>query len=207
MYLQVADTLSRDLPAGSDGKASIYNAGDLGSIPGSGRFPRDGNDKPLQYSCLENPMDGGAWCRLLSMRSQRVGHDWETSLHYSHAHPSFTLTLKLPNVYCLMAFLCLQNIGLNSFNAFETLLKLLDILISDYILHPSSPSTYFPSLSSKPLPPWRGFPCSSVSKNPLAMKETQVWFLGWKDSLEKEMATHFSILAWSIPWTEEPDRL
>ena len=35
---------------------------------------------PLQYSCLENPMDGGAWCRLLSMGSQRVGHDWATSL-------------------------------------------------------------------------------------------------------------------------------
>ena len=51
------------------------NAGDLGSIPGSGRFPGEGNGNPLQYSCLENPMDVGAWCRLLPMRSQRVGHD------------------------------------------------------------------------------------------------------------------------------------
>ena len=59
----------------SDGKASVYNAGDLGLIPGSRRFPREGNGNPLQYSCLENPMDGGAWCRLLSMGSQRVGHD------------------------------------------------------------------------------------------------------------------------------------
>ena len=64
---------------GSDGKASAYNVGDLGSIPGSGRFPGEGNGNPLQYSCLENPMDGGAWCRLLSMGSQRVGHDWATS--------------------------------------------------------------------------------------------------------------------------------
>ena len=40
---------------------SAYNAGDLGSIPGSGRSPGEGNGKPLQYSCLENPMDGGAW--------------------------------------------------------------------------------------------------------------------------------------------------
>ena len=47
---------------GSDGTASVYNAGDLGSIPGSGRFPGEGNGNPLQYSCLENPMDGGAWC-------------------------------------------------------------------------------------------------------------------------------------------------
>ena len=40
---------------------SACNAGDLGSIPGSGRSPGEGNGTPLQYSCLENPMDGGAW--------------------------------------------------------------------------------------------------------------------------------------------------
>ena len=40
----------------------VYNAGDLGSIPGSGRFPGEGNGNPLQYSCLENPMGRGAWC-------------------------------------------------------------------------------------------------------------------------------------------------
>ena len=45
---------------GSDGKASACNAGDLGSIPGSGRSPGEGNGNPLQHSCLENPMDGGA---------------------------------------------------------------------------------------------------------------------------------------------------
>ena len=48
-------------PDGSDGKVSAYNAGGLGSIPGSGRSPEEGNGNPLQYSCLENPMDGGAW--------------------------------------------------------------------------------------------------------------------------------------------------
>ena len=48
-------------PCGSDGKASAYNAGDLASIPGSGSSPGEGNGKPLQYSFLENPMDGGAW--------------------------------------------------------------------------------------------------------------------------------------------------
>ena len=45
----------------SDGKASAYNAGDPGSIPGLGRSPGGGNGNPLQYSCLENPMDRGAW--------------------------------------------------------------------------------------------------------------------------------------------------
>ena len=48
-------------PGGSDGKDSAWNAGDSGSIPGSGRFPGEGNGYPLQYSCLENYMDRGAW--------------------------------------------------------------------------------------------------------------------------------------------------
>ena len=46
---------------GSEVKVSVCSAGDLGSIPGSGRFPGEGTGNPLQYSCLENPMDGGAW--------------------------------------------------------------------------------------------------------------------------------------------------
>ena len=49
------------VPGRSDGKESAYNAGDLDSIPGSGKSHGEGNDNPLQYSCLENPMDGGAW--------------------------------------------------------------------------------------------------------------------------------------------------
>ena len=51
----------RDFAGDSDRKASAYNAGDPGSIPGSGRSPGEGNGNPLQYCCLENPMDGGAW--------------------------------------------------------------------------------------------------------------------------------------------------
>ena len=52
-------------PFGSEVKASARNAGDLGSIPGSGRSPGEGNGNPLQYSCLENPMDGGAWWAIV----------------------------------------------------------------------------------------------------------------------------------------------
>ena len=48
-------------PGGSDGKASAYNAGDPGSIPGLGRSSGEGNSNPLQYSFLENPMDGAVW--------------------------------------------------------------------------------------------------------------------------------------------------
>ena len=50
-----------DLIGGSDGKASVYNAGDPGSIPGLGRSAGEGNGNPLQYYCLENLMDRGAW--------------------------------------------------------------------------------------------------------------------------------------------------
>ena len=63
--LQVVVQFSRHhylrLSGGLDGKASVYNAGDLGSIPGSRRSPGEGNGNPLQYYCLENPMDRGAW--------------------------------------------------------------------------------------------------------------------------------------------------
>ena len=48
-------------PGGSAGKESAYNAGDLGSIPELGRSPGGGNGNPLQYSCLENPMDREVW--------------------------------------------------------------------------------------------------------------------------------------------------
>ena len=62
---------SEGFPGGSDGKESACNMGDLGSIPGSGRFPGGGRDNPLQYSCLENPMRSlvgyGPWgCKELN---------------------------------------------------------------------------------------------------------------------------------------------
>ena len=50
-----------DVPGGSDGKESACNAGDPGSMPGSGRTSGERNSNPLQYSCLENPVDRGAW--------------------------------------------------------------------------------------------------------------------------------------------------
>ena len=50
-----------DFPGGSDGKASVYNVGDPGSVPGLGRSPGEGNGNLLQYYCLENPMDREAW--------------------------------------------------------------------------------------------------------------------------------------------------
>ena len=66
--------LFQGFPGGSDGKESVCNAGDMGSIPGSGRSPEEGHGNQLHYSCLENSMDKGAWW-LKSMGLQRVGHD------------------------------------------------------------------------------------------------------------------------------------
>ena len=64
-------------PGSSAGKESAYNAGDPSSIPGSGRFTGGRHGNPLQYSCLENSMDGGVW-RLQSTGSKRVGQDKAT---------------------------------------------------------------------------------------------------------------------------------
>ena len=72
-----------DFPGDSDGKASVYNAEDPGSIPGLGRSPGEGNGNPLQDYCLENPMDRGAW----QATAHGVAKSWTrlsdfTSLHF-----------------------------------------------------------------------------------------------------------------------------
>ena len=59
---QIEPTNPLDFPGGSEVKASAWNAGDMGSVPGLGRSPGEGNGNPLQYSCLKNPMEEGAWC-------------------------------------------------------------------------------------------------------------------------------------------------
>ena len=77
-YLQNGNSNSAwGFSGGLDGKESDFSAGDLGLIPGSGRSLGEGNGRPLQISCLENPMDRGTW--LQSMGSQRVGQDRVTN--------------------------------------------------------------------------------------------------------------------------------
>ena len=61
-------------PGGSDGKESSCNVGDLGLIPGWGKSPGEGHGNPLQYSCLDNPMERGAWWTTVH-GSQRAGYD------------------------------------------------------------------------------------------------------------------------------------
>ena len=66
-----------NFPHSSVGKESACNAGDLSSIPGLGRSPGEGNCNPLQYSCLENPMDRGTWWATVHWVA-RAGHDLAT---------------------------------------------------------------------------------------------------------------------------------
>ena len=75
VYLQ----LIQGFPCHSAGKESACNAGDLGLIPGLGRSPGEGNGNPLQYSCLENPMDRGAWQATVHGFT-RVRHNLATKL-------------------------------------------------------------------------------------------------------------------------------
>ena len=69
-------------PGGSDSTVFACNVGDPGSIPGSGRYPGEGNGNPLQYSCLENSMDGGAsWATVHGVAKSRTRLSDFTSLH------------------------------------------------------------------------------------------------------------------------------
>ena len=89
-------------PACSEVKASAYNVGDLGSIPGLRRSPGEGNGNPLQYSCLENPMDGGAWWATVHgvAKSQTRLRDFTftfiSMLEKAMAPHSSTLAWKIP---------------------------------------------------------------------------------------------------------------
>ena len=83
MYLKEIEPFL-GFPGGSEVKAPACNAGDQGSIPGLGRSPGEGNGNPLQYSCLENPMDGGAWWAIVRrVAKSRTLSDF-TSTSLSH---------------------------------------------------------------------------------------------------------------------------
>ena len=74
-----------DFPGGSDGKVTTYNVGDPGLIPGSGRYSGEGNGNPLQYPCLENPMEGGSWWATVHRVAES---DMTEQIHFTLWGPS-----------------------------------------------------------------------------------------------------------------------
>ena len=87
-------TWEMSFPGSSDSKESACNAGAQGSVHGLGRSPGKGNGNPLQYSCLENPMDRGAWWLQSTVGCQRVRHNWATNTTY------YLLTVLLGLLLC-----------------------------------------------------------------------------------------------------------
>ena len=71
-------------PCGSEGKESTRNAGDMDSIPGLGGSPREGHGNLLQYSCLENPMDRGAWWATVHEVAESDMTEWLTHTHIQY---------------------------------------------------------------------------------------------------------------------------
>ena len=86
-----------DWSIGSEVKASASNAGDPGSIPGLGRSPGEGNGNPLQYSCLENPMDGEAW--WATVHGVAKSQTWLSDLNYQ-------LLIIIVALQCCVSFCC-----------------------------------------------------------------------------------------------------
>ena len=76
------------LNSSSDDKESTFNAGDLHLIPGSGRSPGEGNGNPLQYSCLENPMDRGAWWATVHSVAESQAY-LKGLITHTHLEPSW----------------------------------------------------------------------------------------------------------------------
>ena len=123
-------------PGGSDGKASVYNAGDLGLSPGSGRSPGEGNSNPLQYCCLENPMDRGAWYATV----YGVTKSWTrlsdfTSLHFFQSLQMYTFSSHLnkteqqkqPLLHSMSPFQKCSKIRLSLFSLLRSSLFCLDL--------------------------------------------------------------------------------
>ena len=110
----------------SVGKESACNAGELGLIPGLGRFPGERNGNPLQYSCLENPMDRGAWQATVHGVT-RVGHDLATKLPFDNN----------PQVPLYHTVDLLENIGSLSYRMVH-ILALADILYYAQLVFPVS---------------------------------------------------------------------
>ena len=132
-----------DFPDGSDGKASVYNEGDLGSIPGSGRSAGEENGNPLQYSCLEN---------LQGQRSL-VGYSPWVCKESDMTEP---LTLSLPFVTNFTSQIFFKSIAVSPLPAAHAVISFLGYFSSlwTHLLHPEVPPRVTPSPRESPSSAW-----------------------------------------------------
>ena len=190
---------------------------DPGSIPGSERSPGGGKNNLLQYPGLENPMDMGPvagyspWGQKESDTTERLSTQHLARKRRKAVQVRGMEIFKSHNISGFQSEHKCPRLQGRKFPEFES---------PALPLHQPHPSWAPYSLSTdvafagcwgshltilllsssvdSGLPRWL---------SGLSMRETWVWSLGWEDLLEKEMAAHSSILAWKIPWTEEPSRL
>ena len=146
----------------------------------------EGNGNPLQCSCLENPRDGGAWlAAVYGVTQGRTRLKWLSS----NLHKPWRRACQPTQIFLLGESSWMEEPGR------------LQSMASQRVGHnwatEHSTGTYIEGL------PW----WLSDTRILLPMLETRVWSLGQEDPMEKEMATHSSILAWEIPWIEQPGRL
>ena len=157
----------------------------MGSILGLGRSPGRGNDNPLQYSCLKNPMNRGAWWAMVhGLKS--VGHNWartqlviqlnaDTEIHFEGEVP------------------LLSNTSIESHSVGPT---------------PCDPMNYtVHGILQARILEWVDFSFSRESSQPRDRTHREEEILPWNWTLEKKFSTRSRILAWDIPWTEEPGGL
>ena len=120
----------KGFPGGSDGKVSACNAGDPDSILGFGRYPGEGNGNPLQYSCLENSMDGGAWWATI----QGVAKSWTQLSGFISALQVDSLPTELPGKPLLGALGDLISFPLDFFSLFCLPLLVFALTLSQQII-------------------------------------------------------------------------
>ena len=191
-------------PGSSVSKESACSAGDSGLIPGSGRSPGKRNGNPLQYSCLENPMDRGTWWATVHGVA-RARHNLATKLPpemkcevYVEA---FFFCLWTSNRTCLIFQRHIYSASWSDFGFPDSSVgKKSTCNAGDPSLIPGLGKSTGEGIGYPRQVCWASLVAQLVKNLPV-MRETWVRSLGWEDPLEKGKATHFSILAWRIPWT------